>query len=278
MMSPAKRKSKQVPLHIFLTLVLLINIFPVVWMLSCSFKDSFELFDESIHIIPRHFTLENYSIVFREYAIWNWIKNSLGTTIGMTILTVLVSFLAAFALTYYKTKLNRFWFYLLYLTMVIPFQVTMIPNYVLISKMALVNTWTGVILPNACNAAVFFFLYQNLRNIHPAYYEAARIEGGNSFWIMLHVTAGICGGAVAARTILTFIESWNIYFWPMLVLTKPETRTLTVGLKQFLDFEMGTRWGAFLATSTIATMPIVIVYLFLQRRIIGAFSSAGIKG
>ena len=95
---------------------------------------------------------------------------------------------------------------------------------------------------------------------------------------MRHVTLGICGGAVAARTILTFIESWNIYFWPMLVLTKPETRTLTVGLKQFLDFEMGTRWGAFLATATLATMPIVLVYLFLQRRIIGAFSSAGIKG
>ena len=278
MMTALKHRKGQVLLHIFLVLFLLINIFPVVWMLSCSFKDSFELFDKSIHIIPRRFTLENFKTVFTEYAIWNWMWNSLGTTIGMTILTVLVSFLAAFALTYYKTRLNHFWFYLLYLTMVIPFQVTMIPNYVLISKMGLMNTWTGVILPNACNAAVFFFLYQNLRSVHPAYYEAARIEGGNSFWIMLHVTSGICGGAVAARTILTFIESWNIYFWPMLVLTKPETRTLTVGLKQFLDFEMGTRWGAFLATATIATMPIVLVYLFLQRKIIGAFSSAGIKG
>lgn len=278
MMAALKNKKGQILLHIVLIIFLLINIFPVVWMISCSFKDPFELFDKSIRIIPKHITLENFITVFTEYAIWDWMWNSVGTTIGMTILTVLVSFLAAYALTYYKTRLNSFWFYLLYLTMVIPFQVTMIPNYVLISKMGLMNTWTGVILPNVCNAAVFFFLYQNLRSVHPAYYEAARIEGGNSFWIMLHVTTGICGGAIAARTILTFIESWNIYFWPMLVLTKPETRTLTVGLKQFLDFEMGTRWGAFLATSTIATVPIVIVYLFLQRKIIGAFSSAGIKG
>ena len=278
MMTALKHRKGQVLLHIFLVLFLLINIFPVVWMLSCSFKDSFELFDKSIHIIPRRFTLENFRTVFTEYAIWNWMWNSLGTTIGMTILTVLVSFLAAFALTYYKTRLNRFWFYLLYLTMVIPFQVTMIPNYIVTSKMGLLNTWSGVILPNVANATTFFFLYQHIRSVPRAYYEVARIEGGNALWTLKHVTIGLCKGAISAIAILTVIESWNIYFWPLLVLSKPEARTLTIGLKQFLDFESGNRWGPFMATATLASLPVVVVYLFLQKHIIAAFVSSGIKG
>lgn len=74
------------------------------------------------------------------------------------------------------------------------------------------------------------------------------------------------------------IESWNIYFWPLLVLTKPESRTLTIGLKQFLDFEMGNRWGAFMATATLASLPMMLIYIFMQRHIINAFISSGIKG
>ena len=106
----------------------------------------------------------------------------------------------------------------------------------------------------------------------------AHIEGAGSFWAMRNVTFGLCKGPMAAIAILTVIESWNIYFWPLLVLTKPESRTLTIGLKQFLDFEMGNRWGPFMATATLASLPMVVVYIFMQRHIINAFISSGIKG
>ena len=92
------------------------------------------------------------------------------------------------------------------------------------------------------------------------------------------MTIGLCKGAISAIAILTVIESWNIYFWPLLVLSKPEARTLTIGLKQFLDFESGNRWGPFMATATLASLPVVVVYLFLQKHIIAAFVSSGIKG
>lgn len=278
MKSVKKLSVGQLILHVAMIAFLIINIFPVLWMISCSLKTPTELFESSISLIPKTFTLDNYRSVLNEYAFMDWLRNSVGTTIGMTIMQIIVSVMAAFGLCYYKTKYNKVIFYFLYITMVIPFQVTMIPNYIIISKMKMMNTWSGVILPNVCNAAVFFFLYQNVRSVHPAFYEAAQIEGANSFWIFRNVMLNICKGAIAARSILSFIECWNIYFWPMLVLTKPETRTLTVGLKQFLDFEMGNRWGPFLATATMATMPIVIVYFILQRRIIGAFTSVGIKG
>lgn len=140
------------------------------------------------------------------------------------------------------------------------------------------DSWTAVILPNIANATTFFYLYQNVKGIPKSYYEVAQIEGATSWWTMRKVTFGLCKGSLAAIAILTVIESWNIYFWPLLVLTRPESRTLTIGLKQFLDFEMGNRWGPFMATATLASLPMMIVYAFMQRYIIDAFISSGLKG
>ena len=273
-----RRSAGQILLHIALILFLGICIFPVLWMISSSLKGSDELFSKQIYLIPKQFTLDHYREVFVSYDVANWFKNSLATTVGISILQIVVSFLAAFALGYYQTKLNSAVFYFLLVTMVIPFQVTMIPNYILISNMKLLNSWTSVILPNVANATTFFYLYQNVRSVPRAYYECSQIEGANSFWAMRNVTFGLCKGAVSAICILTVIEAWNLYFWPLLVLTKPESRTLTVGLKQFLDFEMGNRWGPFMATATLASLPVMVAYLFMQRHIINAFISSGIKG
>ena len=268
----------QLILNILLIAFLAACIFPVLWMISSSLKSSQELFSSQIYLIPKQLTLEYYAEVFRDYNIGDWFANSVGTTIGISIFQILVSFMAAFALGYFRTRVNSLVFYFLLITMVIPFQVTMIPNYILVSNMKLLNTWTAVILPNIANATTFFYLYQNVRSLPSAYYEVAHIEGAGSFWAMRNVTFGLCKGPMAAIAILTVIESWNIYFWPLLVLTKPESRTLTIGLKQFLDFEMGNRWGPFMATATLASLPMVVVYIFMQRHIINAFISSGIKG
>lgn len=277
-MTPNKRTAGRVLLNVVLVLFLAACIFPVLWMISSSLKSADELFSSEIYLIPKHFTLDHYWEVFASYSIGDWFQNSLATTVGISILQILVSFLAAFALSYFQTRLNSAVTYFLLITMVIPFQVTMIPNYILVSGMKLLNTWTSVILPNVANATTFFYLYQNTRGVPRAYYECAQIEGAGSFWTMCHVTWGLCKGAVSAICILTVIEAWNLYFWPLLVLTKPESRTLTIGLKQFLDFEMGNRWGPFMATATLASLPVMIVYAFMQRHIINAFISSGIKG
>lgn len=270
--------TRRIVLNLALIGFLAVCIFPVLWMISSSLKGADELFSNEIYLIPKHLTLDHYREVFASYDIGSWFKNSLVTTAGISILQILVSFLAAFALGYYRTRLNSAVTYFLLITMVIPFQVTMIPNYILVSGMKLLNTWTSVILPNVANATTFFYLYQNVRGVPRAYYECAQIEGAGSFWAMRNVTWGLCKGAISAICILTVIESWNLYFWPLLVLTKPESRTLTIGLKQFLDFEMGNRWGPFMATATLASLPVMIVYAFMQRHIINAFISSGIKG
>lgn len=273
-----KRKAGQWLLCLLFVAVIAVNMFPVVWMVSSSLKTNDELFSEQLHIIPPQITLDSYKTVVEEYSLLTWYKNSLLTTGGIFILQVLVALLAAFGITYYRTRWNGAAFYFILVTMVIPFQVTMIPNYVIVSNMGLKDRLGAVILPYVANATTFFYLYQNLKGIPKEYYEVSRIEGGNAIWTFSHVALGLCKGAISAISILTVIDSWNLYFWPMLVLTKPESRTMTIALRQFLDFEMGNRWGPFMATATLASLPVILAYLFFQRNIINAFISAGVKG
>jgi len=104
------------------------------------------------------------------------------------------------------------------------------------------------------------------------------IEGARSFWAFRHVVFGLCKGAVSAMLILAVIDSWNLYFWPLLVLRTEASRTVTIGLKQFIDHEMGSRWGPFMATATLASVPVMAAYWLMQRNIIEAFVGSGLKG
>ena len=265
-------------LHIVLIVFIVINIFPILWMVSCGVKLPNELFTLDIRLIPHKPTLDNFKITLFEYNFFDWLRNSFITTLGISVGQVTVAILAAFGVCYFKTKYNEYVFYFLIATMVIPFQVTMIPNYILISKMKLLNTAAAVIVPNLASATTFFFMRQHFRGVPVVFYEAAIIEGARSPWILQRVVLPLCRSSILAMYILCVIEGWNLYFWPLLVLSRPEVRTLTIGFQQFLDHEAGTRMGPFMATATLASIPVIILYLFIQRSIIEAFVSSGIKG
>ncbi len=258
--------------------IVLVNIFPIFWMISSALKVPTELFTSKLQLFPRHPTLENFRIALFDYNFLTWFMNSVVTTLGISVGQMLVAILAAFAVVYFKTKYNEFVFYFLIATMVIPFQVTMIPNYILISKMGLLNTAAAVIIPNLAGASTFFFIRQHFKSVSPVFYEAAIVEGANSFWVLRQVVVPLCKSSISAMFILCVIDGWNMYFWPLLVLSTPKTRTLTIGLQQFLDHEMGNRWGPFMATATLASLPVIILFFFIQKRIIEAFVGSGIKG
>lgn len=265
-------------LNVILLAFLLANIFPVVWMVMSALKNQKELFTTEFHLFPKHPTFDNFAYALSHYRISTWLFNSSLSTIGISFGQTAVSLLAAFALAFFHTKYNGRYFSLLIVTMVIPFQVTMIPNYVLISRLGLLGSLRAVIFPNWANATTFYFLYQHLRGVPVAFYDAARVEGGNSFWIFKNVACRLCQGAISAQFILCFIDGWNQYFWPLLVLNNVKKHTLTIGLQQFLDEESGNLWGPFMATATIASIPMIVVYLCIQKQIVEAFISSGIKG
>ncbi len=273
-----RRALRQALLHAALLLFLAINIVPILWMLSSAVKPQTELFSTEISFIPKAPTLSHFVTSIRDYGFLTWVQNSAVITLCTSFLRVAVSFLAAFGLCYYRTRYNAIVFYAIIATMVVPFQVTMIPNYILISRMRLVDTWWSVVLPNIAHASTFFFLRQHIRGIPRAYYEVSMIEGARSFWAFRHVVFGLCKGAVSAMLILAVIDSWNLYFWPLLVLRTEASRTVTIGLKQFIDHEMGSRWGPFMATATLASVPVMAAYWLMQRNIIEAFVGSGLKG
>ncbi len=273
-----KIKRGQLVLNIALAVIVVVNIFPVFWMISSAFKTPTELFTSQIHLIPSAPTWENFRIALFEYDFMSWFGNSVGTTLWLSVLQIVTSVLAAFALSYYHTRLNEKIFFFIIITMVIPFQVTMIPNYILVTQAGWKDTWTSVVVPGIASATCFFFLHQHVRGIPRAFYEVATIEGAGSLWTLWNVVCGLCKGAISAMFILCVIDAWNQYFWPLLVLSKPESRTLTIGLQQFLDHEAGNRWGPFMATATLATMPIIVIYMCIQKNIIDAFVTSGIKG
>lgn len=264
-------------LILFMVFLVICNIFPIFWMISSAFKIPTELFTNEIRLIPKNPTLDNIRTVFTRYDFFDWLKNTIVTTAWIGVGQIAVSVLAAFGLIYYKTKLNKFVFLTLIATMVIPFQVTMIPNYILISKFHLLNTMAAVVIPTLASASAFFFIYQHFRSIPVAFYEAAKVEGAQSFWIFWNVAVPICKGSISSMFILCCIDGWNQYFWPLLVLTSSKKQTLAIGLQQFLDFELGNNWGPFMATAMLASLPIIIVYLFMQRNIMSAFLSSGLK-
>lgn len=265
-------------LLVFMLLLALINIFPIFWMISSAFKLPDELFTNTIKLIPEHPTMTNFKTVFMKYDFFDWFKNTIVSTFWIGVGQIFIAILAAYGLVYYKTKMNKFVFMILMATMVVPFQVTMIPNYILVSKLHLLNTMIAVVIPPLAAASAFFFVYQHFRGVPVAFFEAARVEGANSFWIFWKVMIPLCKGSISSMFILCCIDGWNQYFWPLLVLTSSKKQTLTIGLQQFLDFEMGNNWGPFMATATLASLPIIIIYLFMQRNIIDAFMASGLKG
>lgn len=261
-----------------LLLVGLLNIFPLFWMLSSSFKLPNELFTNEIRLIPHKPVLENFRIALFEYDFLCWFFNSTVTTLAIAAGQIVVSMLAAFALSYYRSRYRKGIFAFLLSSMVIPFQVTMIPNYILVSRLGMLDSLGAVVLPNLVSASTFFFLFQHVRGIPLAYYEAASVEGADSWLSFRNVALPLCKSSIWAMFILCVIDGWNQYFWPLLVISSTRKRTLTIGLQQFLDHEAGNRWGPFMATATLASFPVVIAYLFIQKHIVDAFVASGIKG
>lgn len=253
-------------------------VFPILVMVSNSLKLPDDLFVKGLNLLPTKPTFSNFRIAWSDYDVPRWFINSLGTTLGIVVLQMAVYILGAYGLVFFDMRGKKFWFMFFVASMVVPFQVTMIPNYILVSKAGLLNTWAAVILPSVASAFGIFLLRQNFMTFPHSLYEAALLEGCNSWQILWRIVVPVTKAPIAALAIVSFIDAWNLYFWPLLVMSKPEAQTLSIGLQQFIDYEMGSRWGPFMATATLACLPTLILYIIMQRQIISTYANSGLKG
>jgi ABC-type sugar transport system, permease component len=260
--------------HAVLIALGFLAIFPLYWMIVTSLKSDGEIFNSSL--LPHHWTLDHYKMAWDSIPMARMLGNSIGVSLLQTVCQVVTSILAAYAFTRWDFRGSSLIYGLIGLTWLVPFQVIMIPNYVVISDFGWRDTLTGLIVPNVVSAFAVMQLYNAFKSFPKALIEAARLDGASDWSILWRTVFPNLKASIASIGILLFITSWNDYFWPLLVTTKMEHSTIQKGLQMFMSSEMNL-WGPLMAATTIASLPVLILYLLLQRQIIDSFVKGGLR-
>ncbi|TDO85912.1 carbohydrate ABC transporter membrane protein 2 (CUT1 family) [Halanaerobium saccharolyticum] len=265
---------------IFYSLATLIAIFmllPFFWMISTSLKNSGAVMTIPIKWIPENPSLDAYIRVFNIFPFARAIFNSVFVAVVTTLITVLSAAMAAYIFAKFEFKGREILFSLYLATLMIPKQVTMIPNFLIIREFGLLNTFTGLMLPSLFNAFATFMLRQNIKTVPNSYIEAAIMEGSSQFKIFKDIVLPLVKPTLATLTVITFMEAWNRYLWPLIVLTDRSKMTLPVGLS-LLNGQYGEQYNLLMAGSLISIIPMLLVYIFAQKYFEKGLSVGGIKG
>lgn len=260
--------------HVLLLLLSVIAVFPIYWMIISSMKGEAEIFNYAL--LPEQFQLKNYIYAFQEIPIVKMLANSIINSSVQMILQLITAVLAAYALMRWNFKGKNIIIGVLTLTWLIPFQAIMIPNYVQINTWKLNGTLAAVILPNVASAFACITMYQSFQSFPKELVEAALIDGCSELRLLGSVVIPTMKAGISSLGIMLFINSWNDYMWPMLVAKKLENAPIQIGLKSFVSSDVNM-WGSLMAATTVACIPIFVLYLFLQRNIMDSFIKGGIK-
>ena len=259
--------------HLLLGLIGLACVFPIYWMYATSVRPAGDVFDQSL--IPDGFSLDNYRHVIDVLPLGSMMSGTLGMAVAVAVGTVLTSLLAAYGFARWDFPGKRLLFLLVVCTWLVPAQATMLPNYVLISQLGWLNTVTAVVVPQLVSATSVLLLFQHISAFPRELLDAARIDGRSAWNALWTVVVPNLRPALAAVAVLAFISAWNEYFWPTVVMRQTDS-LIQVGIRSFLTSE-GNDWGAMMAASGLACLPVFAVYLVLQRQVIDAFVRSGLR-
>jgi len=256
--------------------VTLFMLVPFFWSLSTSVKTAGEVFEYPPKWIPQSIHWENYSQVWKIAPFGRYLINSTIVSLMVTILTLLTASLAAYAFARLEFW-GRDFIFMLYLgTMMIPGQVTMIPNFIVIKLLGWTDTYAGLILPNVFTALGVFLLRQFFMTIPKEYEDAAKIDGASKFHIYLHVILPLSIPALSTLAIFTFVFQWNNLMWPLIVVNKDIMKTLTLGLATFQGMH-STNWSLLMAAAVMGIIPSFTIFVLGQRYLIKGITLSGVK-
>jgi len=271
-------KDRQLGWHVLLLIIVLLSLAPILFAVSKSFKTLGDAYNTVLSIIPRNPTLENYLHVFTRL---DFLKITLNTFIiasSVTLFKTTTSILAAYAFVSFQFKGKSILYFILISTIFIPFSVTMIPNYLTVSSFGLRDNLVGVILPQLADATGIFLIRQSMRTIPKSILEVAGMENSSSFKTLRDVVVPLIKPAIISTSIIFFINSWNEYVWPVLVLKSKSMFTLPLALQMYISSEGGTEFTIAMAVSVLTMLVPLTLYLVFQKYIISTFTASGIKG
>lgn len=251
---------------------------PFLWMLSTALKTPAEIVSWPPNLIPEQLTLENFTRVFTTAPFGRWLLNSLLIAVVSTTAILATSAIAGYILAKFNFPGRTALFMVILATAIVPFEVYMIPLYLTVSDLGLIDTLPGIALPFLIMSFGIFFIRQNvLASIPDELIEAGRIDGASELWIFGRVVIPLLGGPLSALGIFAFMQAWNQFVWPLLVANSKSLYTAEVGLALF-QTGYTINFGAVSAGSVISVLPILTVFLVLRRQIISGVALSGLNG
>ncbi|HZZ63535.1 MAG TPA: carbohydrate ABC transporter permease [Roseiarcus sp.] len=252
--------------------------FPLYWGLVTTFKPEYLVVRPVVHLWPEHFTVENYVHALLETKIGLWYLNSLITSGAVTAIVVVMAASAGYAISQLNFPGRRIFWWMILASFMIPIQALIVNHFILMSQFRVINTLTGVVLPQLVAPVTVIIYKQFFDSVPKDFREAAVIDGANDFQLLFRIYLPMNWGITTALAIITFISAWNLFLWPFLAISSEDKMNITVGITQVHD-AFGVQYARDLAVAMLAALPVAVVYLIFQRRVTQAIMlSAGIKG
>lgn len=277
--NPMMRRLRNVLLAVFLVAFASVILFPLVYMVAWSFGPNREMASSAYSIFPMKWTLDSYKgfFEFSPYSL-RWLWNSFVVAAATVVGNVIFAGLAGYAFAKIAFKGNKVLFYFILFAMMVPYQVTQVPLYILIvNKFGMSNTYASLILPGFATAYNIFLAKQFFSGIPSALIESAKIDGASQIRIFAKIILPMSKTVLAVMAINTFMGNWNTFFWPFLVTSKEIMYTIQVGLKTF-RFANGTLLSPMMAGATISALPMFILFFALQKYFLEGVTIGAVKG
>ncbi len=277
------RKSKKTEkviegmLFIVAAIIALMFLFPMVYTVISSLKPLEDITSVPMRWIPREIRLRNFIEPFVEKNFGIYFFNSAFVTVTVTFSSLFFCSLAGYSLTKFDYKGRNFFFILVLMTMMVPIEITIVPLAIIVRKLGWMNSYPGLIVPVAITPFGIFWMRQFMITIPKDYAEAGRIDGLSEFGIFMKLILPLCKPALGALAIFTFMGNWNSLIWPLIVASRDQYRTITVGLVAF-EGEFFTPYNHLFAMSVVAVLPTLVIFLILRTKLIKGLAMVGIKG
>lgn len=271
-----RNKISHTVLYLILIVLTFIFIFPVIWIIGSSFKDAGELFAWPPTFFGKNPTLGNYVTAFSQGNFSIYFFNTVFTSVVATVLTIIINVMAGYVFAKYRFKGSKVLFGITLATLMVPLEVIMIPIFKVIVATNLYNSLWGLIIPAAASPTAVFLVRQYYVGIPDAYMEAARIDGASEFMIFNRIMLPLAKSVISVLCIFSFMWRWNDFLWPKLVINNENLYTIQLALANFSG-EFNVDWTSLLSMSAISMIPVIIVFVTLQKYIIGGMTIGGVK-
>jgi len=273
-----RRSANTIITYLVLAVVAVIILFPFFWMISTALKPNPDIIRRPPIFLPSKPTLIHFQRVFARVEYFRTLYNSLFVSGMTTLITIFFSTMVGYAIAKFRVVgINVVFILILSGLMIPPFTIA-IPLYIVATQIRMVNTLWGVIIPFSISNFGIFLMRQYCLGVPQDLISAARIDGASEFTILLRVVFPVVATGCTALGILKFLLTWNDLFWPLIMLTEDAKKTLTVMLATFIDFERFTDYGLLMAMTTMVVVPVILLFVVFQRRIIEGVALTGMKG